>query len=171
LDRQLLENKKNKARGAEVEIWNTGSGSTIKFCEMIVFINSHIKAGEKIFIGSDSQLSSSSCRFATAICLYTKSSGGIYFFKKHTVKNKKLLNLKLRMLEEAQRTLETAFKILEKSPEADIELHLDIGMSEKSKTRKYVDELRGWILSSGFECKVKPNAWASASIADKHSKY
>jgi predicted RNase H-related nuclease YkuK (DUF458 family) len=30
--------------------------------------------------------------------------------------------------------------------------------------------LRGYVTGAGFECRVKPNAWASQTVADKHSK-
>ena len=57
------------------------------------------------------------------------------------------------------------------SPEATIEIHLDISSSDKGeKTSSYADMLIGYAKGVGFECKVKPESFAASSIADKHSK-
>ena len=52
----------------------------------------------------------------------------------------------------------------------DIEIHVDIGTTAKSKTRELVDTMTKWTRGAGFKCKVKPDAWASAAVADKHTK-
>jgi predicted RNase H-related nuclease YkuK (DUF458 family) len=150
--------------------WYSGSGIEIEYNEMIKKIKNHVKKNEKLFIGTDSQLALPLCTFATAICLYSKSKGGTYFFRKQKVKNSKYNILKIRMLEEVHKTIDVAFLILEENPAAQIEIHIDIGSTVRSKTRIYVDELKGWVSAAGFDCKIKPNAWASASIADRHSK-
>ena len=49
--------------------------------------------------------------------------------------------------------------------------HLDVSSSEKdTKTSKFSDMLIGYAKGSGFECKVKPLAFAASSVADRHSK-
>ena len=56
-------------------------------------------------------------------------------------------------------------------PTAKIELHLDISPAHKNNgTSNISDMLTGYARASGFECKIKPDAWASQSVADKHSK-
>ena len=53
----------------------------------------------------------------------------------------------------------------------DIELHIDVSpFYMKNGTSKFSDMLRGYVAGAGFECRVKPEAWASQSVADKHSK-
>lgn len=151
--------------------WYCANGIEITYESMMDKIRKHVRKNEKVFIGTDSQLTQASCTFATAICLYSKSKGGTYFFSKQKILDcKKYKVLKLRMLEEVQKTISVAFSILEETPRAEIEVHIDIGSTSKSKTRVYVDELRGWVTAAGFDCKIKPHAWASASIADRHSK-
>ena len=62
-------------------------------------------------------------------------------------------------------------KILELYPEAKIELHLDVSNTNKeSKTSKFADMLIGYAKGSGFDCKIKPEAFAAYCVADKHSK-
>ena len=153
--------------------WLTGSGESIEFSEMFLIIKDYVKRGGKIFIGTDSQLSIDSCTFATAICLHGAtgpSSGGRYFFQRTTRSQDQYKILKVRIMQEVHRSIEIALQLFEENPGADIEIHLDVGTTDRSKTRAYVDELRGWTQSVGFKCRVKPNAWASASVADKHTK-
>jgi predicted RNase H-related nuclease YkuK (DUF458 family) len=33
-----------------------------------------------------------------------------------------------------------------------------------------LDSMTGWVKAIGFDCKVKPHAWASSTIADIHTK-
>ena len=125
-----------------------------------------------MFIGTDSMLRTGSCVFATAICLHgsTGQSGGRYFFKRETEKDRDYTNLNSRMLKEVQESIEMAGKIVESHPSIDIEIHIDVGSGKKSKTRSLVEALRGWTSAAGFSCKIKPYAWASASVADRHTK-
>ena len=52
-----------------------------------------------------------------------------------------------------------------------IELHLDVSpFSAGNATSKFSDMLKGYVQGYGFDFRLKPNAWASQSIADKHSK-
>lgn len=154
------------------EIWHTGSGNQIRFEQIMTHITSHALLGGRVFIGTDSMLRSDSCVFATAICLHgsTGQSGGRYFFKRETQKDRDYTNLNSRMLKEVQESIEMAGKIVDCSPSADIEIHIDVGISERSKTRNLVESLRGWAAAAGFSCRVKPYAWASASVADRHTK-
>ena len=61
-------------------------------------------------------------------------------------------------------------KVMESNPDAPVEIHIDIGSTPLSKTRDLKDALGGWALGAGFSYKIKPDAWASASVADRHTK-
>ena len=53
----------------------------------------------------------------------------------------------------------------------NIELHLDVSpFNLNNATSKYSDMLKGFVQGYGFEYQLKPNAWASQTIADRHSK-
>ena len=153
-------------------LWFTGSGDEISIKEILKEVDSYTRMRGKIFIGTDSQLKSDHCIFASAICLHGSpySSGGRYFFKRIKDNRFPRMPLRARIMQETQHSLDIALYVFEKNPKADIEVHVDVGTSAKSKTREYVDAVKGWTISTGFPCKVKPNAWASASIADKHTK-
>lgn len=152
--------------------WFTALGREIEFEDLLKDIYSYTESGGKVFVGSDSQLSVNKCIFVTAICLHGApgTMGGRYFFRKFKEHGSQYKFLKLRIMKEVNYSIEIALDLLERYPQSDIEVHIDIGTSEKSATRKYVDEFMGWTKTSGFVCKIKPDAWASASIADKHTK-
>ena len=65
----------------------------------------------------------------------------------------------------------TAFKLQEiLPPNVDIVIHVDANSDERWKSSDYVHDLIGMVVGQGFRCKIKPNAWAAMSVADKHSK-
>ena len=152
--------------------WITGSGREIEFNNMLSDIESYINSGGRIFIGSDSQLRNNTCVFATAICLHGAPGmmGGRYFFKRFKEVGPKYSNLKMRIISEVTHSLDIALDLMSKFPKAEIEVHIDIGTGPKCKTKMYVESLSGWARAAGVSCKVKPEAWASASVADKHTK-
>mgnify|MGYP003110307046 CR=1 FL=1 len=155
-----------------MSIWYTGTGYEIEYKDLIKVVENHTKAGGTVYIGTDSFLTKKHCVFATAICLHGgKLEGGRYFIQKNKPSAKKFKVLLSRIMAEVEKTIYFALKIHEDCPKANIELHLDIGASTaEGATAQYSDMLTGYAKSSGFSCKVKPDSWASSSIADKHSK-
>ena len=75
-----------------------------------------------------------------------------------------------RLLKEVELSIDIGYKILEENPNADIEIHIDANSKKGEPTARFADMLMGYAKGAGFKCKVKPEAWASNSIADKHSK-
>ena len=54
---------------------------------------------------------------------------------------------------------------------SSIELHLDVSpFGANNGTSKYSDMLKGYVQGFGVDYRLKPDAWASQTIADKHSK-
>ena len=153
-------------------IWHTGSGDQISISAIMSEIEEYIADGGKIFIGTDSQLRSTECVFVTAICLHgnLRKKYASYFFKKTVEKNPSVKILRERIMREGKRSVDICMFLLEKHPDADIEVHVDIGKNNKSATRFFVDSVRGWVRGTGVACKIKPNSWASSSIADHHTK-
>jgi len=124
--------------------WNTGSKDIIDFNDIIEHIKKHTLLNGTIYIGTDSFFIKNKCIFSTAICLYGADK---------------------------QNTINLANHIVELIPSAELELHLDISPQEKNEgTSHLANMLIGYIKGSGYECRVKPDAFAAASIADKHSK-
>ena len=153
--------------------WNTGSKDIIDFNDIIEHIKKHTLLNGTIYIGTDSFFIKNKCIFSTAICLYgaDKQKGGRYFYTKTSLNKNKFPELSIRMIKEAENTINLANHIVELIPSAELELHLDISPQEKNEgTSHLANMLIGYIKGSGYECRVKPDAFAAASIADKHSK-
>ena len=153
--------------------WNTGSKIIIDYNTIILQIKEHSKQNGTVYIGTDSFFIKNKCIFATAICLYgaDKQKGGRYFYTKTSLNKNKFPELSLRMIKEAENTINLANHIVELIPSAKLELHLDISPQEKNEgTSHLANMLVGYVKGSGYECRIKPDAFAAASIADKHSK-
>ena len=154
-------------------IWRSGNGKPTTMESVLAELRAHVAANGRIYIGTDSYIDKSRCAFATAICLHGADgqSGGKYFFRKVYLNRQNFPSLVQRILREVQDSIEIALNIAEHVPQAKIELHLDISPANKNNgTSKISDMVTGYAKASGFDCKIKPNAWASQSVADKHSK-
>tara|TARA_B100000085_G_scaffold235775_1_gene224163 strand:- start:13811 stop:14296 length:486 start_codon:yes stop_codon:yes gene_type:complete len=153
--------------------WKTGGDKIIDFYDLLNLTKEYTLKGSRIFIGSDSFISRKKICFSTAICLFGSGGPTRYFFFKDYTPKKQYINLVSRISEEARRSVEIAQILIEEysfKPK-DIELHLDVSPSHaKNGTSKLSDMLTGYVQGYGVMCKIKPNAWASQTVADKHSK-
>ena len=152
--------------------WTSGSGKSRTFEQINETVSKHSK-NNKIFIGSDSFLTKNRTCFVTAVCLLNENSGNKYYFYKDYVPTKKYKMLSVRITEEVRRSIEIAEYFMNSHNIApnDIELHLDVSpFSANNGTSRFSDMLKGHVQGYGFECRLKPNAWASQSVADRHSK-
>ena len=71
------------------------------------------------------------------------------------------------MIKEAENTINLSNTIMDEVPNA----MLDISPQENNEGTSHLAKmLVGYVKGSGYECKIKPYAFAAASIADKHSK-
>ena len=155
-------------------LWTTGSGRIVDFYEILKLIKESVLKGSKIFIGTDSFVSKGKTCFATAICLHSPNIISRYFFIKDNVKSQNN-SLVARITEETSRSIQGGCLLMEEygfSPDL-IELHLDVSPLNSvncNSTSKFSDMLKGYVQGYGFNYRLKPDAWASQSIADKHSK-
>ena len=155
------------------DTWYNSDGKEFILRDIIKTTKLHSQNNGKIYIGTDSFINKSKCVFATAICLHgaDKQVGGKYFFRRVSFKREKFSELVYRITHEVQQSIEIALHITEQEPNINIELHLDVSPSNKNnKTSKFADMLTKFARGAGFNYKIKPEAWASQSVADKHSK-
>lgn len=153
--------------------WRSPNGKPLSMVQVFDEIRAHVRNKGKVYVGTDSFIDKDRCAFATAICLHGASGqrGGKYFFRKVYVKKQNFPSMVQRIFREVQDSIEIALNISEHIPAAKIELHLDVSPPHNGNgTSKISDMLTGYAKASGFECKIKPEAWASQSVADKHSK-
>ena len=132
-------------------------------------LSSLIDSEAKVAIGSDSQVLSHYTHFVTTICIHYPGYGGKFFYIKKKEFSNLFPNMRLRILNETLLSLEAANDILDMTG-LKVEVHIDIGSDEKvSKTSRLYKELSGIVSSSGYECKIKPDSWASY-VADRFTK-
>jgi predicted RNase H-related nuclease YkuK (DUF458 family) len=142
----------------------------------------------KVSIGTDSQkLSKTLYKFATVVLITTTEDlgGGVIvgrggmiiastyshdFMKKDTdgrKRDKELVNE--RMVFEVSKSIEVATEIAELLDlyEIPLEIHADINPDPKYDSNKALQSAVGYILGMGYEFKVKPDAWAASTAADR----
>ncbi len=151
--------------------WRNASGDVVHLEKILSQIKDHTDDQGKVYVGADSQLNRETCTFATVICLHGgEKRTSKYFFKKEKVSSGSNSVLRQRINQEVIRALSAFSMIIDDIPNVDIEIHVDIGSTDRSKTRAFVDSITGWVRGLGVPCKIKPHAWASASVADRHTK-
>lgn len=139
--------------------------------------NSHWGTEFQIVIGTDSQ-NHNDTKVVTVIAIICEGHGGIYF--SHIKHTNKIKSVKEKLHFETGDSLLVAMKLLEimeNSEEledlymnAPMSIHIDAGTSPKGKTYSLINELTGWVNSTGFDCEIKPESFVASSIADKISK-
>ena len=153
--------------------WVTGSNKKIDFYDLLRLTREYIQKGAKVFIGSDSFISQNKVCFASAVCLHGSGEGGRYFFFKDFLPKPQYSQIVTRITEETRRSIEIACLFMDEygiNPH-NIELHLDVSpFGTNNGTSKYSDMLKGYVQGYGVNYRLKPDAWASQTIADKHSK-
>ena len=113
-------------------------------------------------------------KFITVICLYKKGRGGYYY--KTSLKEKKDFKgnypskVRAKMFHEASLSIEEAQRILDVTGLTPI-IHIDASPPENGElTSMFSDQLKGYVVASGFECFLKPWSFVASSISNKHSK-
>lgn len=152
----------------------------LSFTEVIEELFCYIKKKPEkfydIIVGCDSR-SSEEPYFPVVIVVLRKGDGGRFFLKTIKYKNRKFYNWHQRVLEEVllscklalllKKNFEKKLKKLFFSPKYQLcYIHADIG--ENGQTRDMVKEVTGLIRGNGFEPKIKPEAYAASTVADKY---
>ena len=125
----------------------------------------------QLFIGSDSQLhrGEDCVVYATVVVIYKQSKGGRFFVRKK--KGAILKSLRERLARETWESVELAIQMKEFLPgNVDLQVHVDSNSSKRYKSGNYTEELVGMITSQGFKCRIKPDAWAAQTIANRFTK-
>jgi len=135
--------------------------------EFLEQVKEYDRKGFDAYIGTDSKIVSKKVSIASAIIFHNSNSGGKIFYIRDKVNRRECPSLRSRMLLEAYRSIELAME-LEQYLHHGLEIHLDIGDDIfKNKTSAYEKELRALVTGQGYTCEIKPNSWASSSIADR----
>ncbi len=132
----------------------------------------------EIIVGCDSSANEDPT-FPVAIVILRKGEGGRFFLKRvHYPATRKFYNLHDRILEEVLLSCQLALWLrenfahtIEQTPD-QLQyqfqyIHADVG--ENGLTRDMIREVVGLIRGNGFEPKIKPEAFAASTVADRFS--
>lgn len=153
-------------------LWHNAAGDNVLPDVMMSLIGNHVRSGGKIFVGCDSNVSGVVCTYAVAIALYddTVRTGGRYFFNRDRITIDPKMPLRVRLMEEATRAIETALELQSIFSDARIEIHLDVSQRKENLSNTVADQVAGYAKAAGFDCKLKPESWASSCVADEHTR-
>lgn len=127
----------------------------------------------EITVGTDSQ-NFNKTKMVEVIAFHRLGAGGIFFYSVEYIR--RIENLRLKIYEETQRSLELADNLLNEF-ESIIDLndykinfciHCDVG--RKGTTKDLIQEIVGWVHSLGYECAIKPDSYAASAVANRYSK-
>lgn len=152
--------------------------------DIVEYMGEFSRLGYQLIIGTDSQASATVREkgakivdFVNAIVIHRVGRGGRYFWRRTHREYNYPLSLKARMFTEANMSIELAVTSLQIFQEClakahiefepHIEVHIDIGMN--GPTREVIKELVGLVKASGFEARIKPEAYAASTVADKYA--
>ena len=152
--------------------WHNASGISVSSEEITKIIQDHVMSGGRIFIGCDSNVVGTCCTYATAIVLYNENErrGGRYFFNRNRTQIALRSSLRARLMAEADVSIMLGLELQEEFPESRIEIHLDVSQRKENLSSGVADQVAGYAKAAGFECKLKPESWASSCVADEHTR-
>lgn len=123
----------------------------------------------EVCIGTDSQ-NTNHTKVVTVVAIRNIGHGGVFFYDIEYIDRMDVLSNKIHY--ETNKSIEMAQRFQKVFEENNIDneiiIHADIG--EYGKTKSLISEITGWIKGMGFDCCIKPDSWASSSIADMISK-
>ncbi|MFZ5590785.1 MAG: ribonuclease H-like YkuK family protein [Bacillota bacterium] len=150
------------------------SRGRLTFEEMMQDITSFIQgvpsSSYRLIIGSDSQVKQDTC-FITAVVIHRTGKGARYFYRKKY--QRKIKSLRQKIFYETALSLEVGNMITQYLSQMGlddlpVEIHIDVG--KHGETRDLIKEVVGMVTGSGFRARIKPDAYAASSVADKHTK-
>ena len=149
--------------------WHNARSEETTIQNILSLLSSASKSST-IHVGCDSHFVKNKCVYAIVIAICTPGKGGTFFFARRKFKRKNFLNMKLRLLGEVENCLALADFISKETSRNDIRVHLDINPNKLYKSSLVFTSATSWVKSQGYECVVKPDAWASSCIADTYAK-
>ena len=160
----------------EQRTWNTPSRGNFTLEEMIKSIREYIEKDKnscyQIIVGSDSQTfpKTGRTKYVTAIVVRKIGKGAQYYVK--TEYQPYARSLRKKIWYEVMSIYDTINVLREDLRDIIIKdqiiPHIDVG--ENGETKSLIKEVTGLFLSEGYDVQIKPNSYASSTVADKHSK-
>lgn len=152
----------------------------IDYLERLVEEQTELGRKLKICVGTDSQKRGKGFQYATAIIIEMKEPMGMEFGKmiykglgakviSGTFYEKLRPSIRERMLKEVQMSINVCFHILPlvELYDIDMEIHADVNPNPMWASNVAFSEVVGFCKGMNFTYRVKPDAYAASSGADK----
>ena len=150
------------------------SKGSLSFLEMMADIYRYIgglpSSSYKIIVGTDSMVRDNTC-FISAVVVHRLGKGARYYYRKKI--HRKIKSLRQKIFYETSLSLELGGQIAKQFSgdgyaEMPVEIHIEVGT--QGETRDLIKEVVGMVTGSGFQAKIKPDAYGASCVADKHTK-
>lgn len=158
------------------KVWSTPSRGSFTHEGMIKSIIEYVgkqpDAKHTVIIGTDAQSfpGRQQTKYVTAVIVRRTGKGALYYVRTDMQPIAKTLRQKI--WHEALLTYDLITKFKTELEEVEnieaIIPHVDVG--REGDTKALVKEVTGIFLSDGWDVKIKPDSFASSTVADKHSK-
>lgn len=150
---------------SETRWWTLGG---VEVLDVMSAVESLIRRGRVVHIGSDAQKSSSRMEFVTVACVLNPGKGGrVFYTRRFEHKN---ISLFEKLSTETWLSLDLAIRMHENfrlaAGREQIWVHVDANPDQRYDSSDYVKQLAGMVAGSGFPVLVKPNAWCASHVAD-----
>ena len=130
--------------------WVCPSGEQLTNFDFLAKAKTLILQESRVYVGTDSMLRGDCCIFATVIAFHNNEKNiATYYYKKFRVANIEYQNIKNKITEEVNLSVQAAQKISEISPLTNVEVHVDIGANKGEDSQYYLE--RGYEVVA-FEC-------------------
>lgn len=118
-----------------------------------------------IYVGCDSQVTRGKVDFVTVVIVHFASKHGAKIFYKKQ-KEARLMKMRERLWKEVELVSSVALELIDIIGDRYLSIHLDLNPDVRHKSSVIIQEAVGYIRALGFDCKVKPNAFASSYASD-----
>ena len=158
-----------------LSVWLAPDRQSITKSELFEWLRKETKTKQfeetRLFVGTDSNIMGLRFKFISVVCFYTVGKGGMYFYSINWKPREQYRgNQQARMFEEASISIDLANQIQE-TLGLKSEIHIDASPKEaKQFTSGFSDNLKSYVVNSGYDCKLKPESIAAFTIADKHTR-
>lgn len=118
---------------------------------------------DAVHIGTDSKNRGNWTHFVTVVAIPRSKGGGRVIYR--ATRTRRMYGLAQRLVHEAQLSLEVASDLNDRIVQ-DVVIHIDVNEDARHKSSQYARSLAGMGLGSGFQVKLKPEAWCASHVAD-----
>jgi predicted RNase H-related nuclease YkuK (DUF458 family) len=116
-----------------------------------------------LHVGSDSKNRGDHTYFVMVIAIQRPGEGWRVLYR--ALRERRMNNLAERLFREAHLSIELATLINTHLPRP-IVVHIDANPDERHRSSRYARSLAGMGRGSGFEVRLKPDAWCASCVAD-----